>query len=519
MRIVGKPFQINSKVVMFELTILTENDDIKTICELYWEMNTDLEFMHKVSEIADLLKIEKSKILSIVRENSLARQLNWKCEDCSAPYVFSSRTDLRTKRDKLNKSCTFVCDTCQKRRRQSELEARRKKEEAERRKLEERNRELRKQIRKIYDLENRLNVDVNNLSLRDIVYLISMLRAGAFEGMTKIMPLAMFDQPLSPTLDYSTAIVKHLANKKLIYVHPDNEPDAFHEGDPNTYYIWHVYYAPPISLDHIDDPNYIVREALRRVNDEWPSDWYKAAYKIWRRIALEECIEYLLYVLSEHHFEFSPGKKTIQYIEYALENFSTAQIFNIIWRSTKDAAAYYQRESISKRQAANSAISSIQRYAERAISEGWELKPYGRNFNCKQSVISEVLYNTLLRFGDNGFRLVPSLEAVENKDEPEEKQSQYTLYHSQDLVEKWNFDPDKVLGEYGANKSASDAQLQFIQSLASQFPDEAQELEMVINSTTADRPFALSDCTNGQAKWLIRTFLSLQDKDREQGNQ
>ena len=122
----------------------------------------------------------------------------------------------------------------------------------------------------------------------------------------------------------------------------------------------------------------------------------------------------MIFVLDEHHLPFNPGAKTTQYLEYALENFSTAQVFNTIWKAARDAAAYYQRADISKRQAANSAISSIQRTSERAIAENWELKPFGRNFNCPQTMISEVLYNTVLKLGADGFKILPSLDVIQD---------------------------------------------------------------------------------------------------------
>lgn len=500
---------------MFELKIHSDDDEIRTICELYWEMDYDYEFVHKVSEIAELVEINKTKILPIVRENSTAIHPDWKCEDCSKPYIFSSRTDFLGKKDNLIDPPKFRCERCQKLRREKEIEIRRKKQEEERKLQEIKDKELKQNIRQKYSLENRPNTDVSLLSFKKIIYLISIIRAGAFESMTKIIPMAMFDQALSPTIDFSLAIVSYLHNHSLIYIHPDTEPEAFVDESLDRFYIWRVYYAPPISHKHVDDKNFIIRESLRRINEEWSDDWNFQAYQLWKKIAKEECLEYLVYVLNEHHFEFSPGEKTNQYINYALDYFSTAQVFNIIWRSAKDAAAYYQRESISKRQAANSAVSAIQRYSERAISEGWDIKPYSRNFNCPQSVVSEVLYNSALRFGDNGFRLIPNIEAVENKDLPDKKQSQYTIYDSHELVEKWNFDPDIVFGEYGSEKPASEAQLKFIQSLADQFPNEAEELTSVINSTSQNTPFSFGNCTNGLAKFIIKSFLSLQESDNE----
>jgi hypothetical protein len=94
-----------------------------------------------------------------------------------------------------------------------------------------------------------------------------------------------------------------------------------------------------------------LKELYARIKGCWPEEWYQESYELWKRVALKECVEYLIFVLNEHHFEFRPGEKTKQYLGHALDNFSTAQVFNTIWRAAKDAAAYYQREDISKKEA------------------------------------------------------------------------------------------------------------------------------------------------------------------------
>jgi hypothetical protein len=89
-----------------------------------------------------------------------------------------------------------------------------------------------------------------------------------------------------------------------------------------------------------------------------------------------------------------------------------AQICNFIWRAAKDAAAFYVREAVSKQHAANTVIGAIQRYGERAKAEGWDIKPYRRNFDCPQSMVSEVLFNAVLRIGDDGFNRTPGIRKL-----------------------------------------------------------------------------------------------------------
>ena len=80
-----------------------------------------------------------------------------------------------------------------------------------------------------------------------------------------------------------------------------------------------------------------------------------------------------------------------------------AQVYNFIWRATKDAAAYYMRSSISKRQAANSVVGNISRNMERALANGWDVKPFNRNYNLPQSSLSRIIFNVVLGTDDGGF--------------------------------------------------------------------------------------------------------------------
>lgn len=404
---------------MLKLEILTDDKELAAVCQLYWEVDDEFEFVHKVSELAETAKIDKKRLPSLVREVCNAYVPTWKCEDCQKAYVFSSRSDLSSNRKYLllptSEKVSYVCSDCQSNRREKELQERKKMEEEEKRAREIIEKEKRQKIREVYDLSDRDQVDIKSLSLTNIVYLFSIMRAGAYENLSKIMPVAMFEQPLSPTKEFTSEIIRHLYENKLIYVHPDTESEGFVDDDIEGFYIWHVYYAPPLSKTSRDNPTELFSELLSCLNESWSEDWCQEALTLWKRVALEETKEYLLFVLNEHHFEFSPGEKTNQYLEFALQHFSTAQVFNTIWRAAKDAAAYYQREGISKKQASNSAIASIQRISERAVAEHWEVKPFGRNFKRPQTMVSEVLYNSALKISDEGFTLVPNLDVIKNR--------------------------------------------------------------------------------------------------------
>jgi hypothetical protein len=229
---------------------------------------------------------------------------------------------------------------------------------------------MREKIREKHELSKTRPVShIYRLSLTDAIYLISIMR-GAYEDLTKIKPIDLFEQPLAATNDLKREIILQAHDNGLIFVHPDSETDAFVDETLDRFYIYKVYYAPMVTEKSIVDPKTLVTDLHQYVSLPWTEEECEEALILWKKIALSECMEYLLLVMNEHQFEFTPGEKTTQYLEFALQHFSTGQVYNIIWRAVKDAAAFFVRErGVSKKHAANVAISSIQRSAERAIAE------------------------------------------------------------------------------------------------------------------------------------------------------
>jgi len=86
------------------------------------------------------------------------------------------------------------------------------------------------------------------------------------------------------------------------------------------------------------------------------------------------------------------------------------QAHNFIWKAARDAAAFYVRKGTSKAHAANIIPGAIQRTADRAIAENWDIKPFNRDFRAPQSMVSEVLFNAALKIGEDGFKKIPPKE-------------------------------------------------------------------------------------------------------------
>lgn len=134
----------------------------------------------------------------------------------------------------------------------------------------------------------------------------------------------------------------------------------------------------------------------------WEDDWRE----LWKEISLHECLSYLRLVLGEHGLPFRPGEKTHLVLDETLESFSVAQVWGMIWRAGRDAAAFFMRRNATRPHAANTVVGSIQRHAERALSEGWDIQPFNRDRRLPRSALSQVFFGKALGAGDAGFEMV-----------------------------------------------------------------------------------------------------------------
>lgn len=141
-----------------------------------------------------------------------------------------------------------------------------------------------------------------------------------------------------------------------------------------------------------------------------PSSWYDDILDIWRLIAKYECIEYLRYLADERDFNIEKiGDKTHSIFENLLEDYSIGQIFNITWQAVRDTTDYIVKERISRSHGKNMFIGRIQQKADKARAEGWEIRNSRRDFNCPQTVLSLVFFNTFMGLGDKCLeRVIPA---------------------------------------------------------------------------------------------------------------
>lgn len=372
----------------------TDNQEIMELCKYYWEVNPDLSFAYTVADLAKQYEIPKQQLTKLVSHYSCAISNEDRCSECEIPYVFLSRSDFQQRK---GHTWTWLCADC--RRKQEEFK------ESERLAAEAR---YRKVIQKEHSFGNPGPINPFVLSFESAIYLLSFTRLLAAEDFSFARSLDSVRQRLSPTTEMDLEITKRLFQEHLIFADPNSRLSAFSGERAESIHLLEAQWILPLGLNSENPKDFVSElEEIFRGHD-WPQGWREAQLALWRKIALNECLQYLYVALEEHGLTFKPGEKTFLVINNLLEDFSVAQIYTFIWRAAKDAAAYLIRERVAKQHAANTVVGAMQRMGERARAERWDVSRYGRNFNCPQSAISQVLFNAVLLIGDSGFNKPPT---------------------------------------------------------------------------------------------------------------
>ena len=260
---------------------------------------------------------------------------------------------------------------------------------------------------------------IGRLTLRDMVYVTALYRNWHVDERGMVGPPYSKERPLAPTRELARDILAHLTRRGVIAVSPASPSDAFEFNDELTQVTAHFIYKVQYRLFPMLAVG-LIAEVLRGI-DELAKDGYwnvtnhgtsDESLTLWQEVALHECLETFRHQGQLHGFEPPSGEKTILTFRSLLEDFSVAQIYNIVWAAARNAAAYYQRGGVSKSQAANSMVGSCRTRGDKARVEGWEIKPYNRNFDRPRSELSHVLHDVFLEIGELGFTQKPSREIL-----------------------------------------------------------------------------------------------------------
>jgi hypothetical protein len=390
-----------------ELHYLTQDPQQQAICRDYWLRN-DTDFLLTTRDVADKHDVQYQGLSKRIAEWCQAYSLEDGCSQCGEQFrVHRSRTEYLAR---VKQPSDWTCNACQRLNQE----------------VAQRQREAQKEtVRNFFDNYGKGMVCISAdavpsiNTLEQVTALLGLIRLGATENLTHIRSVLEIGRKLwAPTEAYEAQLIHDLIGAGVLRPNVEHSPEqafAFEDDEfHGEYYIFHVAWDYPLLVDSstgdpVGDPAHLIRTLdgmfLRM---DWPEPWYEQWVPLWQKIALNECLQYLDFCMTDHSFQFNPGEKTRQVLTNVLSTFSVAQAYNFIWGAARNAAAYYMRESIPKRQAANSVVGGIQRRADQARAEGWDVKSFRRDRRCPQTMISRVFFDTVLQIGEEGFCKPPS---------------------------------------------------------------------------------------------------------------
>ena len=272
-----------------------------------------------------------------------------------------------------------------------------------------RDKDRRDALRNILDVRQNVQVEFSELNFNEKVYLGALLRARISEDYNVIHCIEDLYIPLAPTLNFTYEILEILLKKKVILIHPESDLEAFtFKSDGIHFDHLKVDYFLNVSIEDKSKVE-IVEEILN-----YKSDFdLNEALNMWRKIALNESLEYLLYKINEVlRTEYTVGHKTISVLKEILSNFSVAQTYSIIYKATANSLMIQAERGTYRKHTANMIIGNCQSYAERAKLNGWNLSNYYRINELPESALSKFFYEQVIKIGHKGFYNPPNEDDI-----------------------------------------------------------------------------------------------------------
>lgn len=387
------------------LEIYTDVPDEIAALEAYWALAEDGEsWVQTVAEVRAAFGLKPQELAGIVQSGGTAFIVDIKCRQCGDATEVANRKQFTT----LIRQSGIICDSCQ-------FLAHQERVEAEQKAAHKR----REEARAFFPIRHKTYLPVGKLSLFQAVGLHAMFSDPAVEdaGMTTPTDGWPKDRRWAPdnvSWEFEERLVH--SDPRTVGIHPDSHQKAFVWQDDGTmngsFYpglVSYYLYGPEEELAAraprlLHDLNQVFREG------PWPAEWHSQWRDLWSELALSYASTYLDMKLNEHHLDMKQGDGTLTALKDALATFSLGQVFNFIYRATKDSAAYYQRGGVNKRQAANSTVGRISAAADRARANGWEVKSFGRPWSLPLSAIGETFFSKVMWQAD--MMLVPIQDVV-----------------------------------------------------------------------------------------------------------
>lgn len=336
------------------------------------------------------------------------------CPVCGTHFLKKrdSRTDIENKGNHFRKSniskpycpnCGHVddeickCAACEEKRNLATI----KKEE----RLEKMANEIKAEFEKSYTGK----VKIDDLNIRDRVYLASLLRYALSGDASVINSLGECENPCSRlAMGYmDEEIVDYLLKRNVIIIDTKSLTYALRKDEDSDRYM---RYKLNVEID--DDATDALQDLMSPNIDFSDEESILEGYKIWKDVAMNDCITFLVDEMKKRNVEFHPVKKTKMMIGSLLDRFSIAQVQYMIDKCVEEAFVGYHKKKFNEDVLFDVIFRKMSLMDSFVSFKEVELMEYKNGGEFSYTCLQGVLFYKVLKLGDKGLRCAPSVEIV-----------------------------------------------------------------------------------------------------------
>ncbi|HJH23413.1 MAG TPA: hypothetical protein K8U84_02540 [Paenalcaligenes hominis] len=350
--------------------VYSEKEIDRNLVERYWAQDKEGDFLDKVSSLLPFGEIKTiPQLVSYLNTISNAWNEAVQCRKCNAHPTVRSRSDYLS-------SKLMTCRVCV----QKEQELKKEKRKKEQDTLNEKLTEITEKNSKLVLRYEELNDDEVLLLLALYKAINPRLSSSTFElsNSTGIAP--------SDTLYF----IKKLYDCGVLTHYPPHGLDEAYvlEDDGICFHISRIAFmlVPDIHFGKSEELFQMLR--MREYKQ------LSRLLQLWRDYAVSDCMAYLYSECSLHGLgtDAEDDLKIKSILRTALETYSIAQLWSVIWKVVRDAASLSTRAYYNKSKAAATIPGKIKRYLEQQTREGAYLKHWSRPQHQPAGTLGDMFY-------------------------------------------------------------------------------------------------------------------------------
>ena len=252
-------------------------------------------------------------------------------------------------------------------------------------------------------------VSVDELGFKDRIYLASLLGYGLSDDANVIKSLSECENSYSCLAegDMDERIVDYLLKRNIIIIDTSYLVYAFKQGKVENKYMRYKLNV------EIDDNNIGALQGLMSPKIDFSDENnIVAAYNLWKEVAMNDCIAFLVNEMRKKNVEFCPVKKTYILIDSMLKHFSTLQVQYIIYKSIDEISSKYTK-SKPKRGVFSDIVFRRMEYWDSSMTyRESEFPEYRDSKKFLYNNLHGVLFSKVLGLGDKGLRCVANIKII-----------------------------------------------------------------------------------------------------------